>query len=112
MGKIFDLAGQLNGSPSPSPASEPQESTPESDAEPSDVPPSVSAEQLQQMGALLSRLPSFQTMDDKTAALVAALRPFLKKDRQKKLDRAVQVVSLTHTAKTLYHAWKEGDLHV
>lgn len=40
-------------------------------------------------------LQEYQGDDDRNAALLAALRPFLKEDRRVKLDRALQIVRVT-----------------
>lgn len=46
-----------------------------------------------QMGMGLLR--EYQGNDDRNAALLAALRPFLKEDRRAKLDRALQIARVT-----------------
>lgn len=46
-----------------------------------------------QMGMRLVR--EYQGNDDRNAALLAALRPFLKEDRRAKLDRALEIARVT-----------------
>ena len=46
-----------------------------------------------QMGMRLVR--EYQGSDDRNAALLAALRPFLKEDRRAKLDRALELARVT-----------------
>ena len=103
MGQIMALARSLNGggdspaeqstpppepgeSPPPSPAS--QMGTPDLSALLSQVDP-----RLMQMG--LSLLKNCKERDDRNAALLRALRPFLKEERRAGLDRALQIVGVT-----------------
>ena len=46
-----------------------------------------------QMGMRLVQ--EYQGSDDRNAALLAALRPFLKEDRRAKLDRALEIARVT-----------------
>ena len=45
-------------------------------------------------------------------ALIAALRPYLRPERQRKLDQAVQLAGLSRAARQAYRLWKEGELHL
>lgn len=52
------------------------------------------------------------TLDPEAIALLNALRPFLRPERQRKLDRAIRLATLSQTLRTAYTLWKEGDLPV
>ena len=60
---------------------------------------------------LLSRLlPLVKEMgssrDSEAAALLHALRPFLKPERQEQVERALQLAKLIHVAKTFFANWE------
>lgn len=101
MGQIMALANSLGGQSTPKEA--PEETPPE----PSPAPPDLS-----QLGPLLALLRPAEGPSREAAALTAALRPYLRKDRQEKLDRALRAVELTRTARQALHLWKEGELHL
>ena len=65
--------------------------------------------------ALLTRLlPLLRELNspanDQRTALLQALRPFLKPERQERVDRALQAAHLLQVGKTLLRQW--GDPHV
>ena len=105
MGQIMALArslnggGETNGAPTEqSPPPEPGESSP---------PPPTAQGQAPDLSALLGQvdprlmqlglglLKNCRERDDRNAALLRALRPFLKEERQAGLDRALQIVGVT-----------------
>ena len=103
MGQIMALARSLNGggdspaeqstpppepgeSPPPSPAS--QMGTPDLSALLSQVDPRV-----MQLG--LGLMKNCRERDDRNAALLRALRPFVREERRAGLDRALQIVGVT-----------------
>lgn len=49
-------------------------------------------------------LQEFQAGEDRNTALLQALRPFLREERQQKLDRAIQVANMTRLARTALDA--------
>ncbi|MBQ5583707.1 MAG: hypothetical protein IIU74_03100 [Ruminiclostridium sp.] len=100
MGQIMALAGKLGGG---DPPPQTQEPPPE---QPFPLP------DLGQVGKLLELVQSCQGPDRQTMALVNALRPFLRPDRQEKLDRALRMAGLSQAARQAYQLWKEGELHV
>lgn len=59
-----------------------------------------------QMGMRLLR--EYQGEDDRTVALLNALRPFLKESRLAKLDRAVQISRLARVIRVLFRGMGEG----
>jgi len=58
-----------------------------------------------QMGIQLMQ--QFRNQDDKSVRLLNALRPFLKEERQQKLDRTIQVASLSRIIRMLFRSMKE-----
>lgn len=105
MGQIMDLAGKLGLG---------GETAQETDPPPAGqaLPPLFPPEQLGQMGRLLELFQSGRQADPQADALIAALRPFLRPERQAKLDRAVQLAGLSRVARQAWQLWKEGELHV
>ena len=49
---------------------------------------------------------------DLADALIAALRPYLRPERQRKLDQAVRLAGLSRAARQAYRLWKAGELHL
>ena len=103
MGQMMALARSPNGggesrAEQSSPPAEPGESPPRPPASQPEVP-DLSAllgqvdPRLMQMG--LSLLKNCKERDDRNAALLRALRPFLKEERRAGLDRALQIVGVT-----------------
>lgn len=117
MGQIMALAGKLGGPSSPPPP-EPSPELPEPASQPqpppvspSEAPPEL--EQLMQLGPVLKLLQNSSTQaPPESAALLTALRPFLRPAQQGKLDRALRLAGLSKTARQVYQLWKEGQLHV
>ena len=107
MGQIMSLAGKL-GMGTESPPS-PGEAAPQPE---SAAPPPFAPEQLGQMGLLLELFQASRQSNQEADALIAALRPFLREERQKKLDQAIQLAGLSRAARQAYRLWKEGELHL
>ena len=55
-----------------------------------------------QMGMRL--LNEYRTGDDRNAALLAALRPFLRKERYARLDRAIQIARLSRVLRVAFQS--------
>lgn len=114
MEQIFSLAGKLgmNSEPSGEPEAEEQ---PLSEREPEAAElsqPLFGAEGLGGLGKLLEIFQGSQQTAQETDALLDALRPFLRQERQEKLDRARRLAGLSRAARQAYQLWKEGELHV
>lgn len=107
MGQIQALAGQLGLGGSGPAQEEPQAAAP--DPDPS---PALDPESLGQMGRLLEVFQASRRADPQADALIAALRPYLRPERQRKLDQAVQLAGLSRAACQAYRLWKEGELHL
>ena len=107
MGQIMALAQSLGGG-APRPQASPA----------GDAPPALAGGEdplaalgeidpgMIQMGMRLLR--EYQGEDDRTVALLNALRPFLKESRLAKLDRAVQISRLARVIRVLFRGMGEG----
>ena len=60
---------------------------------------------LLQLGARL--LGELGQEDDRRTALLSALRPFVKKERYAKLDRAIQIARLSRVIRTAFRFFQE-----
>lgn len=96
MGQILSLAQSLGLSSQPAPDDEQHAPPP-----PDGVDPAL----LRKSAALLSALS--QEENDRRTALLAALRPFLKPERQASLDRAIRLQRLTQMAKAAFRLFRE-----
>ena len=67
---------------------------------------------IQDGGRLLELFQASRQSNQEADALIAALRPFLREERQKKLDQAIQLAGLSRAARQAYRLWKEGELHL
>lgn len=104
MEQIADLAGRLGGAAPPPPE--------EGDGAAAAPPPPFDADQLGQLGRLMELVQTCGRTDAQSAALLAALRPFLRDERQAKLDQAVRLAGLSRAAREAYRLWKGGELHL
>lgn len=99
MGQIMSLARSLSGGgrgeeKTAGPTLRPEPPREESQEDPLDLSSLLGQVDpgMLQMGMRLFR--EYQEKDDRNAALLAALRPFLKEDRRSKLDRALELVRM------------------
>ncbi len=118
MEQIFSLAGKL-GINSDTPAdpettgASSQENPPKTDTpQTTTSQPLFGPEALGQIGKLFELFQTSQQTSQEADALLDALRPFLRQERQEKLDRARRLAGLSHAARQVYRLWKEGALHV
>ena len=114
MEQIFSLAGKLGLSTEPPGESEAEEQ-PLTKSEPGAAElsqPLFGTEGLGQLGKLLETPQGSQQTSQEADALLDALRPFLRQERQEKLDRARRLAGLSRAARQAYRLWKEGELHV
>lgn len=107
MGQIMSLAGKL-GMGTESPPS-PGEAAPSRNPPPR--PPSPQSSWGRWAACWNCSRPARQS-NQEADALIAALRPFLREERQKKLDQAIQLAGLSRAARQAYRLWKEGELHL
>ena len=111
MGQIMALAHSLSGNSGQTEQEHPAASTNDREEGPStpagymaQAPPAGTIPDLSSLlGQIdpsmikmgMSLIQEYQGQDDRNAVLLAALRPFLKEDRQIKLDRALQIARVT-----------------
>ena len=118
MAQIMQLAQSLGGPPQGETAAAP---APQPPPAPPSPPPPAGGSLLSALGGgldpqLLSRLlPLVQELggaqDSNARQLLYALRPYLKHDRQEKIERALQLARLFLVGKKLLKSW-EGGHHV
>jgi len=114
MSQIMALARSLEGEAAPE-RPEQQETEP-----PREVGSNV--EGIDDIGALFGQvdpnvirlgmrvLQEFRKEDDRKAALLAALRPFVREERQEKLDRAIQIAKLSRGFRVLLDGMRGEEL--
>lgn len=62
---------------------------------------------------MISRLISeYNSAGSDKQQLMNALKPYLKQDRQQKIDKAVQIAKLAHIAKTAFAEFSGGDKNI
>lgn len=106
MEQIMSLAQSLSGK-------QEEERQPEEETQPpaeNDPPSPLSAldgldPRLLRMG--MGLLSEYSAQDDKKTALLAALKPFLKPERQEKMDQAVRIARLTRVIRTALRMFRD-----
>lgn len=118
MNQIMALARSLSGEPAPGPAG--QDGAPAGTEEEPYVPatppsPDLSA-MLGQLDPNMLRLGmeimrQVQSAEDRNAALLNALRPFLREERQARMDRAIQIARMAKAVRVALNVLggKEGE---
>lgn len=130
MGQIAALAQALSGGQSaPTPPAEParaEEYLPVEAPTPAGEPPAAEAP-LPDLSALMGALgdvdpkliqfalglfSEYSAKDDEKAALLAALKPFLKAERLEKMEKAEKIARLSRVVRSAIAMLKEGEGHV
>ena len=130
MGQIAALAQALSGGQSaPTPPAEPareEEYLPVEAPTPAGEPPAAEAP-LPDLSALMGALgdvdpkliqfalglfSEYSAKDDEKAALLAALKPFLKAERLEKMEKAEKIARLSRVIRSAIAMLKEGEGHV
>lgn len=108
MAQIMQLAQSLGGDasapPSPPPASSKQPSSDNGASLLSSLAGGIDPAMLTKLLPLVRELGGKQ--DSNARALLYALRPYLKEERQEKVERALQLARLFHLGKTLLAQWE------
>lgn len=108
MAQIMQLAQSLGGDasapPSPPPASSKQPSGDNGASLRSSLAGGIDPAMLTKLLPLVRELGGKQ--DSNARALLYALRPYLKEERQEKVERALQLARLFHLGKTLLAQWE------
>lgn len=117
MSQIMALARSLSGEPAPEPDGGAPEGTEEESYVPAEAPPppDLSAmlgqidPKMLQLGMEVMR--QIQSAGDRNTALLNALRPFLREERQARLDRAVQIARMAKAVRVALNVLggKEGE---
>ena len=106
MEQIMSLAQSLSGQEGnpPQPAQEPSGTQAPPPEEPGDPSPLSALSgldpKLLQLG--MGLLSEYSAPDDRKTALLAALKPFLKAERQEKIDQALRIARLTRVIKSAF----------
>ena len=106
--QIMELAQSLNGAETPEDGAAHSEPPPEessADSPPFSPPDGIDPQLLRNILSLLSR---HDEEDDRRAALLTALRPFLRPERQEKIDQAVRIARMTKLARSAAELFKGG----
>ena len=114
MSQIMALAQSLGSSPpapeEPSPAPPPPANIPASPPDLSGLLGSLDPKMIQTGMQLLSE---FSSGEDQRAALLLALKPFLKEERRAKIDRAVQIAQLSRVLRVAFQLFRgKGEADV
>jgi hypothetical protein len=110
MDQILSLAQSITGASPESQASDPQPET-ETESEPETQESSPLGDldpRLLQLGMRL--LSAYNNQDDQKTALLTALRPFVRKERYAKVDRAVRVARLSRVLRVALDAFRGGEV--
>ena len=100
MAQVMQLAQQLSGTPAPAPPPEPA-------APPPGTNP-LGALDPQLLTRMLPLMQSLTQTSGPTQQLLTALRPFLREEKQEKLQRAAQLAKLIHLGKQFLTEWGGG----
>ena len=123
MEQIMSLANSLSGKAEAAPSGD--------TADGGDSPPAVQPPDLSALSALLGGegsplagldpkwmetlsvlMQEYNRGTDDRAALLLALKPFLREERQAKMDRAVQLARLSRVIRASFRLFQEGGGHV
>jgi uncharacterized protein (DUF2384 family) len=109
MEQILSLAQSITGaSPADQAASLPQPQTSEPEPEKAEDSPLGQLDpRLLQLGMRL--LSAYHDQDDQKAALLTALRPFVRQERYAKMDRAVRLARLSRVLRVALDAFRGGE---
>lgn len=61
------------------------------------------------MAAAMRALEAYRDPHNRQAALLGALKPFLKPQRQAKVEKAVQIAKLSKMVRSALEGWKGGE---
>lgn len=99
--------GQDTQEPAPPPIQAPAEPAPDDQAPDPDAAPGLDPKV---MAAGLRALSVWQDPEDDRAALLQALRPFMKEERQSKVDRAIRIVRLSKAVRAALDGLQGGGM--
>jgi hypothetical protein len=111
MEQILSLAQSITAGP-------PADQTPPEERDPADAPEQPDDQAASPFGELDPRLlqlgmrllSTYRDQDDQKAALLTALRPFVRQERQAKMDRAVRLARLSRVLRVALDAFRGGEV--
>lgn len=110
MGQIMSIAQSITGNSGggDAPEAEPDPTVPESPAA-GDLFSALGNldPRLIQMGMRL--LSEYNSTDDRKAALLTALQPFVREERYAKVDKAIQIAKLAHVIRVALDVFRKGE---
>lgn len=103
MEKIKNLASMLGGGGGSEPAPPPEQAAPVPAVRDNRAPEGVDQDSLRMVMKLAPMISKFRQEDDSTR-LLRALRPFLKEEKQKKLDEAIRLMQIVRMIPFIRHS--------
>ncbi len=103
MGQIMELAKSIGGG-------EEKPATPSAPAAPEPEPSSAGSgidPRLMEVG--MRALAAYQDADDRKTTLLQALRPFVREERYKKVDKAIQIARMSKAVRAALDGLKGGE---
>ena len=104
MAQIMQLAQSFSGEPSPPPPSQPSPPPPQNSVNPLSALGNLDPKVITRLLPLIQELGGSQ--DSNARALLHALSPNLKPERQQKVDRALQLARLFHVGRQFLSKWE------
>lgn len=105
MAQIMQLAQSFSGDPSPPPPSQPSPPPPtQNSVNPLSALGNLDPKVITRLLPLIQELGGSQ--DSNARALLYALSPYLKPERQQKVDRALQLARLFHVGRQFLSKWE------
>lgn len=104
MAQIMQLAQSFSGEPSPPPPSQPSPPPPQNSINPLSALGNLDPKVITRLLPLIQELGGSQ--DSNARALLHALSPYLKPERQQKVDRALQLARLFHVGRQFLSKWE------
>ena len=106
MAKIMNLAKSISGEPkAPSDTGGKDRGNPP----PADAGSTMDPRMLTMLTKLMGE---YSSAGKEKTALVATMRPYLREERQEKLDRALKIAKLAHLARIAFSEFSGGDFHL
>ena len=104
MAQIMQLAQSFSGEPSPPPPRQPSPPPPQNSVNPLSALGNLDPKVITRLLPLIQELGGSQ--DSNARALLHALSPYLKPERQQKVDRALQLARLFHVGRQFLSKWE------
>ncbi len=107
MSRIMEFAQSFKNSRSDDTAAPKHEPSPHSSAA-----PNLSALDPKLLGILSRVMGEYSKGGGEKAELIRSMKPFLKNDKQQRLDKALEITKLAHIARIALGEYKGGDKNV